>query len=382
MYLDYNASTPVDPRVIDEMLPYFYGQAANAGSINHRSGRVIASLIEECRADVARLMQTDGKDLIFTSGATESINIALKGLAKYREKDGKHIICSAIEHKAVFAVYESLRDEGWRMTVLPVNEDAQVSLADVQAAIEDDTVLLSMIHANNETGTIQDIKEIGLLCREHGISYHVDAAQSLGKIPIDVNDSAIDLLSCSAHKMYGPKGIGALYVRRRNPRTRLLPILHGGAQERGFRPGTLNVTGIVGFAAAARIAEAEMEQEQRRHQTLRQKILTLCNQLIPDIRLNGAPLETLATTINIMCKGVDVQSLLCSLGEIDLAMGSACTSSVSQPSHVLRAMGRSPEEAAASLRLSFGRFSEEASTLEAIHMLAQAVSHHRAEAHC
>lgn len=377
MYLDYCASTPVDPRVLEEMLPYFHQQAANAGSGSHASGRATADVVEQSRADIAALISAEAKDIIFTASATESINIALQGLAQYRATDGKHIICSAVEHSAVLAVYAALAAQGWQITQLSVDEYGQVALDDFIAAIRPDTVLLSLIHANNETGTVQDIAAFGAVCRQHNITYHVDAAQSYGKIPLDVDVASIDLLSCSAHKMYGPKGIAALYIRRRKPRTRLTPIFFGGEQERGYRPGSLNVSGIVGFAAAARIAALEMGDEQQQHQQMRTNFVGLCTQLIPDIHTNVALAGCLPATISMMCTGIDAQELLCSLPEMDMALGSACASTIAKPSHVLRAMGRSIAESTATFRVSFGRFTTVDELTHAAQSIAAAVAQQR-----
>lgn len=356
IYLDNNATTPVDPRVLEAMLPFFKDKFGNAASRNHQYGWDAEAGVEKAREQVASVINASPKEIVWTSGATESNNIAIKGLARmYREK-GRHIITQVTEHKAVIDPAKYLEQEGFRVTMLPVDRNGRVSVDQIREAIADDTILVSIMFANNEIGTIQPIAEIGKLCKEKGIIFHTDATQAFGKIPIDVEAMGIDLLSCSGHKIYGPKGVGALYVRRKKPRVRCEAVLHGGGHERGMRSGTLNVPGIVGLGAAAEIAQREMAAESKRLTGLCQRLNAGITEQLDEVYRNGDPDHALPNTLNISFAYVEGESLMMGFENIAVSSGSACTSASLEPSYVLKSLGVGEELAHSSIRFSLGRF--------------------------
>jgi cysteine desulfurase len=355
IYMDYHATTPVDPRVLDAMLPYFREDFGNASSRSHVFGWRAEEAVEGARAELAALIGASPKEVVFTSGATESDNLALVGAARFHAAKGRHLVATRIEHKAVLDAMAALEREGFEFTLLPVSASGFVDPADVKRALRPDTIVVSVIHASNEIGTVQPIEEIGRLTRAAGVLFHVDAAQGAGKIPLDVERAEVDLLSLSAHKMCGPKGVGALYVRR-NPRARIAPLLAGGGQERGLRPGTLNVPGIVGFGAAARLARAEMAEEARRVGALRDRLREGILARIDGVTVNGALEPRLPGNLNVSFAGVEGEALLMSLRDVAVSSGSACTSGSLAPSYVLRAIGVSDVLAHASIRFGLGRF--------------------------
>jgi cysteine desulfurase len=360
IYLDNHATTPMDPEVLKTMLPYFTDVFGNAASRNHEFGWTAEAAVEKARAQIAKLIGASDKEIIFTSGATESDNLALLGVAEmYREK-GRHIITSPIEHKAILDSCHHLETKGFTVTQVPVDKYGMVTADAVKAAIRPDTILVSIMAANNEIGTINPIAEIGKVCRDHGIFFHTDAVQALGKTPINVEKMNIDLLSMSAHKMYGPKGVGALYVRRKNPRVRLAPIIHGGGHERGMRSGTLNVTGIVGFGKAAELAMKNMEIEIPRIKMLCDRLWDGIRSQLDEVYLNGHPTERLANNLNISFAFVEGESLMMGMKELAVSSGSACTSASLEPSYVLKAIGVGEDLAHTSIRFGLGRFTTEA----------------------
>ena len=359
IYLDNQATTPVDPRVLDAMLPYFKGYFGNAASRTHSFGWTAEAAVDRAREQIAELIHADAREIIFTSGATESDNLAIKGVASVHREKGGHLITQATEHHAVLDSCKALERRGFDVTVLPVDRYGQVAPRTVSDAIREDTVLVSIMAANNEIGTVQPLGAIGSICRERNILFHCDAAQAVGKLPIDVHAHGIDMLSISAHKLYGPKGVGALYVRSR-PRVRLVAEIDGGGHERGMRSGTLNVPGIAGLGAACELARAEMAAEGVRLRALRERLRTRLFDGLDDIYLNGHPEERLDGNLNVSFAGVDGESLLVGLGEIALSSGSACTSASLEPSYVLRALGVPNRLAESSIRFGLGRFNTEA----------------------
>jgi cysteine desulfurase len=356
IYLDYHATTPVDPEVLKTMLPYFFEVFGNASSRNHEFGWTAEAAVEKAREHVARLLGASEKEIIFTSGATESDNLALMGVAEMYKDKGNHIITSPIEHKAVLDTCQFLENKGYEITYLPVDSYGRVSPEDVKKAINTKTILVSVMLANNEIGTINPIAEIGKICKEKGVLFHTDAVQGVGKIPVNVQALGVDLLSISAHKMYGPKGIGGLYVRRKAPRVRLSPMIHGGGHERGMRSGTLNVPGIVGFGKAAELALKLMPDESARLKRLRDKLWDgICSQL-DEVYLNGHPTERLPNNLNVSFAYVEGESLMMGMKEIAVSSGSACTSASLEPSYVLKKIGVGEDLAHTSIRFSVGRF--------------------------
>jgi cysteine desulfurase len=356
IYLDYAATTPTDPRVVDAMLPYFTTIFGNAASRTHVFGWQAEEAVEAARREVAAVINADPKEITWTSGATEGNNLAIKGAVEFLAESGKkHVITVTTEHKAVLDTCKHLERHGVDVTYLPVDAEGLISVEQVAAAIRPDTALCSVMFANNETGVIQPIADIGALCRKHGVLFHTDAVQAFGKVPVDVDAHNIDILSMSAHKIYGPKGVGALYVRRRRPRVRLAPQIHGGGHERGNRSGTLNVTGIVGFGFAAKLARESMPEESARILALREELRTRLMR-IPHASLNGSFEHRLPGILNISFAYVEGESLLMGLKGIAVSSGSACTSASLEPSYVLKAMGRSDELAHSSLRITVGRF--------------------------
>lgn len=362
VYLDHHATTPCDPRVVEAMLPHLTQTFGNAGSRSHAYGWAAEAAVENARDQVAALLGPGctPKEICFTSGATESNNLALFGVADAYAGKGRHLVSTVIEHKAVLEPLEVLQKRGWEVTLVPVPADGVVRTADVEAALRPDTVLVSVIAANNEIGTLAPLAELGRLCMARGVLLHTDAAQAAGKIPLDVEEMGLDLVSLSAHKMYGPKGVGALYVRRRNPMVRLTPLLFGGGQERGRRAGTLPVHQVVGFGAAARIALAERDAEAARLASLRDRLLLALRSELPDLRLNGSLERRLPGNLNVSFPGVEGEALLMSLRDFALSSGAACTSATLEPSHVLRALGVPADLAHASLRFGLGRGNTEA----------------------
>jgi len=360
IYMDNHATTPVDPRVLEAMIPCFTEEFGNAASRSHPWGWRAEEKVEQARAQIAALVNADPREIIFTSGATESDNLAIIGAAEmYREK-GNHIITCNIEHKAVLDTCRYLESKGFEVTYLPVGKDGLITVEQRTEAIKPTTILVSLMMANNEIGVVQDVAEIGKLCHEKGIIFHTDAAQAAGRVRIDVNEQNIDIMSLSAHKMYGPKGVGALYVRRKKPRVRLAPIIHGGGHERGMRSGTLNVPSIVGFGKACDIARNEMEQENKRLLALRERLHAKLSEALDEIHLNGHPTKRLPNNLNLSFAYVEGESLLMGLNkDVALSSGSACTSATLEPSYVLKALGVGDDLAHSSLRFGLGRFNTE-----------------------
>jgi cysteine desulfurase len=409
IYMDYNSTTPIDPRVVEAMQPYLTDKYGNAASRSHRYGWVAEEAVEYAREQVAKLINATPAEIIFTSGATESDNLALKGIAhmygmtdadkllvdtlakgkksgaipdaeaklparfgrldldaiaekgafEYFKDKGDHIITVGTEHKAILDSAKRLEKEGWRVTYLPVGEDGRISLDDLKAAITDKTILVSVMFANNEIGVLQPIEEIGKICRENKVLFHTDAVQAVGKIPIDVEAMKIDLLSISAHKMYGPKGIGAIYVRRRRPRVRLEAGIDGGGHERGMRSGTLNVAGIVGFGKAAELCTKELDDERVRVAGLRDRLWRKLSSELDEIYLNGHPEHRLPNNLNVSFAYVEGEALMMAIKDVAVSSGSACTSASLEPSYVLRALGVGDDLAHSSIRFGVGRFTTE-----------------------
>jgi cysteine desulfurase len=359
IYLDDNATTRTDPRVLDAMLPYFCETFGNAASRSHPFGWEAETAVDRARAQIAAVIGAQPGEIVFTSGATESDNLAVKGAAEAYAPRGDHSITVVTEHKAVLDSCKHLQKQGKRVTYLPVQKDGLIDLQQLQDAIEDGTVLVSVMAANNEIGVLQPLAEIGAICRERGVLFHTDAAQACGKVPLDVQAMSIDLMSITAHKIYGPKGIGALYVRRKGPRVRLAPQMDGGGHEHGFRSGTLNVPGIVGLGEAARLCQESMASEAERLLHLREKLRRGIMNAIDDTCLNGHPARRLPGNLNLSFGQVAGEGLLLGLKDIALSSGAACTSASPEPSYVLKALGVSDELAYASLRFGLGRFTTE-----------------------
>lgn len=357
IYFDYAATTPVDPRVAEKMIPYLCEQFGNPASSSHSFGWTAEEAVENARNEVAQLIGADSKEIIFTSGATESDNLAIKGAAHFYHSKGKHLITPKTEHKAVLDTMRELERQGFEVTYLDVQKNGLIDLDTLQAAIRPDTILISVMWVNNEIGVIQDIAAIGEICREQKILFHVDAAQATGKVHIDVSALKIDLLSMSAHKNYGPKGVGALYVRRK-PRVRLEAQIHGGGHERGFRSGTLPTHQIVGMGEAYRLSRLEMDKENSHILALRERFLKNI-QDIEEVYINGDLQQRVPHNLNISFNYVEGESLIMAVKELAVSSGSACTSASLEPSYVLRALGRNDELAHSSLRITFGRFSTE-----------------------
>ena len=356
IYMDYNATTPLDPRVLEAMMPYFTEHFGNPASQSHIFGWKTAAAAQIGREQVAALIGADPKEIVFTSGATESDNLALKGVAEFHKNRGNHIITVKTEHKAIIDTANYLAKNGFRVTFLDVDREGLISLEDLASKISDETILVSVMAVNNEIGVIQPIKEIGALCRERGVLFHTDAAQAGGKIPLDVKEMNIDLLSLSAHKMYGPKGIGALYVRGgRNP-VKLAIQMHGGGHEKGRRSGTLNVPAIAGFGKACEISANEMEEENRRVLALRESLRTQVTSALEEVYINGSLERRVAGNINMSFRFVEGEGLMMRIRDVAVSSGSACTSESLSPSHVISALGVSDELVHTSLRFSLGRF--------------------------
>ena len=359
IYMDYHATTPVDPRVLEAMMPYFTGKFGNAASRNHPFGWEAEEAVEAARKQVADLIGANAKELIFTSGATESNNLAIKGAAEmYREK-GNHIITCVTEHKAVVDTCKKLEKQGLRVTYLPVQKDGRINLDELRASITDKTILITIMTANNEIGVIQPIAEIGAIAKEKGVLFHTDAVQAVGKVPFDVTALKADLVSISAHKIYGPKGVGALYVRRRNPRVLLAEQISGGGHERGMRSGTLNVTGIVGLGKAAELCRLEMQKDTERLGKLRDRLNEGLHKNLDEIYINGSMEHRLPHNLNISFAYVEGESLLMGINEVAVSSGSACTSASLEPSYVLKALGAGDDLAHSSIRFGLGRWTTE-----------------------
>jgi cysteine desulfurase len=356
IYLDNNATTPVDPRVVEAMMPYFTNVFGNSASRNHEFGWKAEEGVEHGREQVAAAINASPKEIIWTSGATESNNIAIKGVANMYKEKGNHIITQVIEHKAVIDPCKYLEQNGFEVTFLEVDKQGMVHPEQVREAMTDKTILVSIMHGNNEIGTINPIKEIGRLCKEKEVIFHTDACQTFAKLPIDVEDMGIDLLSCSGHKIYGPKGVGALYVRRKKPRVRCEPVVHGGGHERGMRSGTLNVPGIVGMGKAAELCVQNQAEEIKMVTSLRDRLKDGLFNRLDEIYLNGHPTQRIPNNLNISFLYVEGESLMMGFNDIAVSSGSACTSASLEPSYVLKALGLGDDLAHSSIRFSLGRF--------------------------
>ncbi len=359
IYMDYHATTPVDPRVVDAMLPYFTEKFGNAASRNHSFGWEAEKAVDTARKQIAELIGATPKEIIFTSGATESNNLAIKGVAEMYAERGNHIITAATEHKAVLDTCKRLEKQGYRVTYLPVQKDGRVDLQMLQEAITDKTILITIMYANNEIGVLQPVAEIGRIAHERKILFHTDAVQATGKVPVNVIGDNIDLLSLSGHKIYGPKGVGALYVRRKNPRVQVAPQMDGGGHERGMRSGTLNVPGIVGLGHACELCHQEMAAEAKRLSYLRDKLKTNIMAQLDEVYINGSLEHRLPHNINLSFAFVEGESLLMGINDIAVSSGSACTSATLEPSYVLKALGVGEDLAHTSIRFGLGRFNTE-----------------------
>lgn len=360
IFMDNHSTTPMDPRVLEAMLPYFVEKFGNAASRNHAFGWEAEEAVEAARKQIARLIHADSKEIVFTSGATEADNLAIKGVVEMYHEKGDHIITSATEHRAVLDTCKALESKrGVKVTYVPVDKTGMVNPEDVRNAITDKTILITIMMANNEIGTINPVKEIGKIAKEKGILFHCDATQGVGKIPVDVQDMGIDLMSFSAHKLYGPKGVGALYVRKKGPRVRIAAQMDGGGHERGMRSGTLPVPLIVGFGKAIELCEQEMPTESKRLAVLRDRLQTAITSKMEEVYLNGHPTQRLPNNLNLSFAYVEGESLLMGLKEIALSSGSACTSATLEPSYVLRALGVGSDLAHSSIRFGLGRFTTE-----------------------
>ncbi len=374
IYLDNNATTRTDPRVVEAMLPFFSEVYGNAASRSHPFGWAAEEAVARARAQVSALIGADPREIVWTSGATESDNLALKGVMERHTDKGRHLITTAIEHKAVLDTAQRLRGAGARVTILPVDAMGRISLDSLRNALADDTVLVSVIWGSNEIGTLQPIREIGALCRERGVLFHTDATQCVGKMPLDVADLPVDLMSFTAHKMHGPKGVGALYVRRRAPRVRLAAQMDGGGHEQGMRSGTLNVPGIVGFGSASEICRLELGIEQQHLTRLRDRLIQGILTGIDGAMLNGHPTERLPHNVNVSFKGVEGAALMSALPDVALSTGSACSSESLAASYVLEAIGLSNALAHSSLRFGVSRYTTDAEIDYVLGKLPQAVA--------
>jgi cysteine desulfurase len=360
IYMDNHATTQIDPRVLEAMMPYLTTKFGNAASRNHSFGWEAEKAVADAREQIASLIGASSKEIIFTSGATESDNLAVKGVAEMYRERGNHIITQVTEHKAILDTCKRLEKHGYRVTYLPVKDDGIIDMDDLNRAMDNETILVSIMAANNEIGVLQPIREIGRLCHEKSVLFHTDAVQALGHIPVDVTADNIDLLSLSGHKIYGPKGIGALYVRRRNPRVQLAALIDGGGHERGMRSGTLNVPGIVGLGKACEIAQAEMHEEGIRLQGLRDRLKSKLEAGLDYVHVNGSMEHHLPGNLNMSFVYVEGESLLMGINDIAVSSGSACTSATLEPSYVLKALGLGDDVAHSSIRFGLGRFNTEA----------------------
>ena len=377
IYMDNHSTTQCDPRVVDAMLPYFTEKFGNSASRNHSFGWEGEEGVAYARKQIAKLINADAKEIVFTSGATESDNLALKGVVEMYKEKGDHIITSSTEHRAILDAAKSLEKRDMNVTYLPVDKFGMVNPEDVRGAITDKTILISVMLANNEIGTINPIKEIGKIAKEKGVLFHCDATQGVGKIPVDVQDMGIDLMSFTSHKIYGPKGVGALYVRRKAPRVRLVPMIDGGGHERGMRSGTLPVPSIVGFGKAVELCAQEMAEESIRTKALRDRLNEGITGALEEVYLNGHPTERLPGNLNISFAYVEGEALLMGVKEIALSSGSACTSATLEPSYVLRALGVGSDLAHSSIRFGIGRFTTAEEVEYTIDRMIKAVNHLR-----
>ena len=374
IYLDNHATTRVDPRVVEAMLPYFTTTYGNPASVSHRFGWDAAAAVDRAREQVATLIGAESKEVVFTSGATEANNLAIKGALAHLKRKGNHLVTAATEHRAVLDPMKRLAREGWDLTVVACDEHGMVSAEAVEAALTDRTILVSVMAANNEVGTLNPIGAIGQLCHARGVLFHTDATQAVGKVPLDVRQDAIDLLSLSAHKFHGPKGIGTLYVRRRDPLVRLTPLLDGGGHERGLRSGTIAVPLVVGLGEAAGLARRERPEESARLRGLRERLHAGLAARVEAIVLNGHPTLRLPGNLNLSFAYVDGEALMMAMRDVAVSSGSACTSANPEPSHVLTAMGRDEDMARASLRFGLGRFTTAEEIDFAVDAVADAVA--------
>jgi len=377
IYMDNNATTPCDPRVVEAMLPYFTHDFGNAASRSHAYGWTAEQAVEKAREQVGALIGASGKEIVWTSGATESNNLAIKGAALFYKDKGNHIITATTEHKAVLDTCKRLEKEGFEVTYLPVAADGRVDPERLRAAMTDKTVVVSIMAANNEIGVINPIEELGAIVKERGAVFHIDAVQAVGKIPFDVNASKADLVSISAHKMYGPKGVGALYVRRK-PRVRLVPLIDGGGHERGMRSGTLNVPAIVGFGKAAELCQELMPTEAAKSFALRERLRKGIEARVSDTRINGSMEHRLPGNLNMSFAYIEGEAMLMALKDVAVSSGSACTSASLEPSYVLRALGVEEEMAHTSIRFGLGRFNTEEDVDHVIELVASKVEKLRA----
>ncbi len=371
IYMDHHATTPVDRRVLDVMLPYFTEEFGNAASKDHEFGYRASQAVEDARGRIARLINAKPNEIIFTSGATESDNIALFGAAESYADKGDHIITCVTEHKAILDAAKHLQQLGKRITYLGVDQYGRIDLDELRAAITPRTILISIMTANNEIGTLAPLAEIGHIAREHDVIFHTDATQAVGHIPIDVQKMRVDVLSLSAHKLYGPKGIGALYVRRSNPRVKLAPLLYGGGHERGMRSGTLNVPGTVGLGAAAEIAMHEMDTQAKDTREWTEYMFSTLQERIGPIERNGHPIERLPHNLNIYIPGIESRSFIVGLKDLAIATGSACTSASVEPSHVITALGFGEVRAHGSLRFGLGRSNDREQVEQAVDIVVR-----------
>ena len=373
VYLDYSATTPVDPRVAEKMIPYLCEKFGNPASRSHAYGWEAEKAVEEARAEVARYINADPREIVWTSGATEADNLAIKGVAHFYKDKGKHLITVKTEHKAVLDSMRHLETEGFEVTYMDVEENGLLDLAKLEAAIRPDTTLVSVMAVNNEIGVIQDIAAIGEMCRRHGVLYHCDATQAVGKMDLDTEKLKIDLMSLSGHKVYGPKGIGALYVRRK-PRVRIEPQIHGGGHERGMRSGTLPTHQIVGMGEAYRLARLEQAEEIKRIAALRDRLKDGIEENIPEIVINGDMEHRVCSNLNVSFNFIEGESLMMAVKDLAVSSGSACTSASLEPSYVLKSLGRSDELAHSSIRFTLGRFTTEEEIDFAVKLLTEKVA--------
>jgi cysteine desulfurase len=374
IYMDCHATTPVDPAVVQAMLPFLTEHFGNAASGSHSFGWVASEAVERARNQVAALLGAEAREILFTSGATEAIHLALRGALRARASRGRHVVTTAIEHKAVLGVLDEMRRAGWEVTELPVDTDGRVQPQAVEAALRPETVLVAVMAANNEIGTLQPLAEIGACTRRRGILFFSDAAQAVGKIPMDVDAMQVDLLSLSAHKMFGPKGVGALYVRRRGEHVRLEPTSPGGGQERGLRSGTLNVPGIVGLGMACEMAQRHLASESERVLALRQRLWQGIESSLDDVFLNGGMSQRLPGNLNVSFAGVQGEALLMQLNDIAVSPGAACDSQSAEPSHVLKAIGVPGDRARSAIRFGLGRFNTQEEVDYVIHKVVDVVT--------
>ncbi|WP_426667783.1 IscS subfamily cysteine desulfurase [Mucilaginibacter sp. McL0603] len=376
IYLDNNATTPMDPRVLEAMLPYFNQKFGNAASRNHAFGWVAEEAVDYAREQIAKIIGASEKEIIFTSGATEADNLAIKGVFEMYKDKGNHIITAATEHKAVLDTCKHVEKLGGRVTYLPVQEDGMINLQELEAAMTSETILVSIMYGNNEIGVIQPIKEIAAIAHKYGALFMTDATQAVGKIPVDVNADGIDLLAFTAHKMYGPKGVGALYVRRKGPRVKVTAQMDGGGHERGMRSGTLNVPGIVGFGKACELCMQEMESEAKRLSALRDKLQSSLL-VLEESYVNGNVAHRLPHVANLSFKYVEGEGLMMAMKDLAVSSGSACTSASLEPSYVLKSLGLSDDLAHSSIRFGLGRFTTEEEVDYAIEVTKKSVTHLR-----